>query len=296
MTDKSISLDTIIRAGLSPRFSIPEEQFPEEISVLETSEPVSIKEFMEVISPKEIAAAERLVPIYRERAEEQEKSVSAIYRSFRKGILANAKEKNIDLKPGQLAAMFRAAVSTREPDPRALVDSVEHAVHMRMVVSGDTGYLLFQSNAGVEIVAQTSGDRDALNDELKFLWYLDIFAEVILGILTLAGARVKAGSNTGKAFKELLKREKVKRALLLLLEGGLTFAAFVDFITAVMEEKGLVDILMSFLDCSFWAILFALAAFAAKLTPGVGQAATAAAIGILGGQLVVKVVKGPDTV
>jgi len=191
--------------------------------------------------------------------------------------------------------MYRAAKAGLEGESQTSAWAANQSLRIGRVAFKGRTLLLQNTGEGIELLAEgnetNAGEPDFVDNAI---WVIDFLSELIFGILAIAGARVKPGANVGEVVKKILTRsEKAKRALLALLSGGLTVQSIITFIKELSKKKDNITLLLEVLDCGFWGIITGVAAFGAKLSPGIGQALIAASIGILIGELLVKLARGP---
>jgi hypothetical protein len=255
---------------------------------------ISMAALRACISDRDLEDAEAARQNFLSKRRDDRHARREIYRVLRDAVSRRANIEGIAFDADVFADMFRGAIRTQTGDAGNLEFAAAQAAKTAVVQSDKRLFVLADTGAGPEIIAETR--EGAPSDEARRQWYFDLGVELIFGLLALAGAVPKAGADVPKLWRDLMLRDKIKKAFGLLMAGGFDLADIVNFVKTLFEEDDIVDKLLTVLDCGFWAIIWALAKWGAKLTPGVGQALLAGAVALFAGKLCIKLIEGPKEI
>jgi hypothetical protein len=128
----------------------------------------------------------------------------------------------------------------------------------------------------------------------------ELILELLFGLLTLMGAKLKANINLGKWLNRLVdlltRNPRLRAAALKLAEKGASLGVkdLADLLFALYLHDGvgwecLKEMFMDILDLSFWGVIKLLGKLSARSIPGAGQALLFIDLGIVVVELVVKI-------
>lgn len=255
---------------------------------------ISMDELKACVSEADLEAAEAARQTYLKSRRAEGRSQFELYKTLRSAVVRRAEAEGLALPADAFADMFRAAALTQESEARNIGFAAAQAGKSAVAQSDNRLFVLMDTGAGAEVVAQTS--EGAPSDEARMAWYFDMGQEFLFGLLGLAGGIPKAGADVPKLWRELMLRDKIKKAFALVIATGFDLSDIITFVKTLFEEDDIVEQLLTVLDCGFWAIVWCIAKWGAKMTPGVGQALLAGAVALLAGKLCIKLIDGPKAV
>jgi hypothetical protein len=145
--------------------------------------------------------------------------------------------------------------------------------------------------------AEAGGDTDEW--QRKAMFWGELVLELVFGLFSLMGLRVKHGVRLGRWLDRLLsliaRRPKIRRLLRGLASSAQPVSAWnlLELLMLLAEEVDrdcIVEFIGEVFDVSFWGIVWFLSKFGARLIPGAGQALMLADLGLLVGEVVTKIV------
>lgn len=173
----------------------------------------------------------------------------------------------------------------------ALDSSVfRNAAQLQLGYAGTTYFLANYTADGPNVLL---AQQDATGQDKVIIWTLGFMGELMVGILSLMGIKVKGGNKVTKVIEKLWDNINVRELLKKIL-AGLSAAGLLAFLKMLYDEGLLGEVLLELADVSFWGILSLLAALALNLVPGAGQVRLLAGLGLLAIELGVKLANKPE--
>lgn len=204
----------------------------------------------------------------------------------------------VDERTAEALIRSAAAASLQELDKKR--EAATNVMRKTSVVDyNGTYYLLSTLHTGQPAIlaqVQASTGTEAIVEVLN---WVEIIWEVLVGLMSLMGIKLKTDISAGKWINRLAdiinKNQKIKDILIKLAENGakllsakdlldLLFALWMEGFTKDCLKEAMLDLV----DIGFWAIIWFLAKMGSRFAPGVGQALLLADLGLLVAEIVLK--------